>query len=354
MSWISENYEKAAVGAALLAAAGLAYVGWSKIGSVDLDFGSTPKGPPAKSDPGVKSAGMVAQTKSSFQLKREWIKGDDEGRLVDLFTGVALFVNKNDLKKPVDLIEGQDVHPGIPNSWWLEYRIDPGFGDSPLRDEDEDGFSNQDEFTAKTDPSNKQEFPPLITKIIYIGDETVQWVLRPGFEAQGGSFTFTYGDGKAMNRVGAATPVPPGGIFFEQGAAMGRFKLLGSERRRVMNEAIQAEEEVTFVRIEDQKPNKKGTIYEIPASFRTAEQRKHARFDRTAVLSLEALGLDGQEFRIEENTSFALPLGNAKKPYKMKEVTPERIVIEFTGEDGKVQAYEIVKGAMGPAAPAVP
>lgn len=351
MSWISENYEKAAVGAAVLAAAGLAYAGWNKLGSVDLHFGSAPKGPPPKSDPGVKSAGMVAKAKSSFQLKREWIKGEDEGRPVDLFTGVALFVNKKALNKPVDLIKGEAVHEGIPNSWWLEYRIDPGFGDAPLRDADEDGFSNQDEFAAKTDPSNAKEFPPLITKLTYIGDESVQWVLRPGFEADGGSFTFTWGDGKTGNKVGAANPVPPGGIFFKEGAAMGRFKLLGSERRMVMNEAIQAQEEITFVRVEDQKPNKKGTVYEIPAMFRQVDQRKHVRFDRTAVLSLEALGLAGQEFRIEENTSFALPSGDAKKSYRMKEVTPERIVIEFNGGDGKVQTYEILKGAIGPAAP---
>jgi hypothetical protein len=351
MSWISENYEKAALGTAVLAAAGLAYAGWNKLGSVDLEFGSTPRGPQSEQkDPSVKSAGMVAQTKSSLQLKREWAKGEDKGRSVDLFTGVALFVNKKDENNPVDLIEGQDVHPGIPNSWWLEHRIDPGFADSPLRDEDEDGFSNQDEFTAKTDPSDAKEYPLLITKLTYSGDESLQWVLRPVFEAGGGSFTFEYADGKAGNKVGAANPVPPGGIFFEKGAAAGRFKLLGSEKRKVMNETIQDEEDVTFVRIEDQKPNKKGNVYEIPA-FRKADARKHVRFDRTAVLTLEALGLAGQEFKIEENTSFALPPGDGKKRYKLTEVSPERIVIEFTGEDDKVQTYEIKKGATGPAVP---
>ena len=351
MSWISENYEKAALGAAVLAAAGLAYSGWNKLNSIDTDFGSVAEGPPAKSDPGVKSADTVAKTKSSFQLKRECSKGKDEERAVDLFTGVALFVNKNDLKTPVDLIEGKDVHSGIPNSWWIQYRIDPGFGDSPLRDEDEDGFSNEDEHTAKTDPSDKKNFPSLINKLTYVGEESVQWVLRPGFESAGGSFTFTYGAGKEQNRVSAANPVPPGGVFFEQGAAMGRFKLLGSEKRRVMNQSIQAEEDVTFVRIEDQKPNKKGIVYEIPASFRVADQRKHARFDRTAVLTLAALGLADHEIKVEENTSFSLPIGDGKKPYKMKEVTPNRIVIEFTGEDGKVQTFEITKGATGPATP---
>jgi hypothetical protein len=351
MSWISENYEKAALGVAVLAAAGLAYAGWNKLSSVDLEFGSAPRGPQSEQkDPSVKSADMVAQTKSSLQLKREWAKGEDEGRSVDLFTGVALFVNKNDVDNPVDLIKGAPVHEPIPNSWWLEYRIDPGFADSPLRDEDEDGFSNQDEYNAKTDPSDAKGYPSLITKLTYSGDESEQWVLRPVFETDGGSFTFEYADGKARNKVGPANPVPPGGIFFEKGAAAGRFKLLGSEKRKVMNEAIQAELDVTFVRIEDQKPNKKGDVYEIPA-FRNADERKHVRFDRTAVLTLEALGLAGQEFKIEENTSFALPPGDGKKPYKLTEVTPERIVIEFTGEDGKVKTYKIKKGATGPAVP---
>lgn len=350
MSWISQNYEKAALGAALIAAAGLTYVGWSKLGSVDEDFSNVPKGRGAN-DPSVKNADAVSKAQSSFQIKREWVQGEDEGRPVDLFAGVALFVNKNDQDNPVDLIKGADVHPPIPNSWWIENRIDPGFGDSPQRDEDEDGFSNLEEFLAKTNPNNASEYPPLITKLSYVSEESVQWVLRPGFKSAEGSFTFKYGDGKVENNVGAASPVPVGGIFFENDPAKGRFKLLGSEEREVMNEAIQASMKVTFVRVEDQKPNKMGTVYEIPALFRNADAAKHSYFDRTAVLSLEALGLAGQEFKVEEFTAFALPPGDGKKAYKLTEVFPERIVIEFTGEDGKVQTHEISKGAVGPAAP---
>jgi len=54
---------------------------------------------------------------------------------------------------------------------------------------------------------------------------------------------------------------------------------------------------------------------------------------------------------VEENTAFALPPGDAKKLYRMKEVTPERIVIEFNEGDGKVQTYEIMKSAASPVAP---
>mgnify|MGYP007086490453 CR=1 FL=1 len=127
MSWFSENYEKAALGAGALVAAGLVFVGWQKYGSVGNDFSSEPKGT-GPSDPSVKNGDLVSTAKASYSLERQWIKGDDNGRPVDLFTGVALFVNKNDPTKPLDLLKGEEVHEGIPNQWWLDNRIDPGFG----------------------------------------------------------------------------------------------------------------------------------------------------------------------------------------------------------------------------------
>lgn len=350
MSWISKNYEKAALGAAILAAIGLLYAGWNKLSSVEQELNSKPSGSRID-DPSVKNGDAVATAKSSFQVKREWPKGDDAGRPVDLFTGVALFVNKNDQQKPVDLIKGADVHPPIPNSWWIESRIDPGYGDSSQRDEDGDGFSNLEEFNAKTDPNNASEYPALITKLCFVGEETLQWLLRPGFPSEDGSFTFTYGVGREQNRVGAANPVPPGGVFFQEGVGKGRFKLLGSEVQEIMNEAIQAAVKVTVVRIEDQKSNKKGQVYEIPASFPTRDQAKYIRSDRTAILSLEALGLAGQEFKVEENSAFSLPLGGEAKSYKVTIVTAEQVTIEFTSPGGMVKTYVIAKGEIGPAAP---
>lgn len=352
MSWISENYEKAALGVAAIAALGVGYVGWQKLNSVDSDFSSEPKGT-GSSEAAVKSADAVATANASFQLERKWRKGEDNGRLVDLFTGVPLFVNKNDLGTPVDLI-GKNVppvHPPIPNSWWIDNRIDPGFGDSPQRDADEDGFSNIAEHDAKTDPNDKRSYPPLITKLAFAGDEAVQWVLRPGFEVQGG-FTFEYSDsaGNAA-RAGSANIVNPGDLFFTEGSVKDRFKLVGSEIVQEMNEQTKANVDVTMVQVEDQKPNKKGTIYKIPSSFRKGDARKFSYFDRTAVLTLEALGLDGQEFKVEENMEFALPQTAPTKNYKLTQVTSEKVTVEVKDKDGKVQTFEISKGSTGPAAP---
>lgn len=355
MSWISENYEKAAIGVAAVAALGLAYSGWQKTGAVEEDFSGVPTGPtPSKSDPGVKGSDNVAIAISSVNVERQWPKAEIDGRPVDLFTGVPLFVNKNNPNNPVDLA-GKDVeavHPPIPNQWWIDNRIDPGFGDSPQRDADEDGFSNLDEFNAETDPNNNGDYPSLITKLTYAGDEALQWVLRPGFPGANGGFTFSYGDGIVGEvKTGAANPVPPGGLFFAEDPIKERFKFIGSEKRKEMNEALNTEVEVTIVTVEDQKPNKAGMIYGIPASFRTGDAAKYAKYDRTAILTLEALGLEGQEIKVEEFTSFALPPDAREKNFKLTEVTPEAIIVEHTKADGKKVTYTILKGATGPETP---
>lgn len=351
MSWIKENYQKAVLGIAVLLFIGISYVGSKNYNSVDEDFGKTAIGR-GSDDIDVKHRDVVATAKSSFELDRKWIRAETpEGRSVDLFTGVALFVNKNDQDNPVDLISGEPVHPPIPNSWWIENRIDPGFGNSPQLDEDKDGFSNLEEFLAKTSPTDPLQYPPLITKLTYAGDESVEWTLRPGFESAGGSFTFTYFQGKLNNRVSAASPIPPGGVFFDKEPAKGRFKLIGSEKRKVRNEAIGADIEVSFVKVEDQHPHKKAVVYEIPASFQDRDRAKFAHFDRTAVFSLEALGLAGREFKVEENDTFSLPPGGENKPYKVTKVTAEQVSIEFTGVDGKIETYEIRQGAKISATP---
>ncbi|MBC7979047.1 MAG: hypothetical protein H7Y36_00620 [Armatimonadetes bacterium] len=350
MPWFSKNYEKVALGAAAIAAIGLTFLGWTKLSAVDEEFNVEPKGS-GKNDPAVTNADLVATAKSSFQLERAWIKGDDEGRPVDLFTGVPLFVNKNDTSNPVDLPESEPVHPPIPNQWWVDNRIDPGFGDSPLRDEDKDGFSNLEEFTSKTDPNNDGDYPDLITKLIYSGDESLEWVLRPGFEDQG-SFSFEYSDNERRQmRTGPANPVMPGTLFFDKDPIKERFKLLGAEIRKEKNEAIDQEVEANIVKIEDQKPNKKGTVYEIPAMFRKDNARKFYQYDRTAVLSLNALGLEGKEFKVEEFTTFALPPNAKVKNYTLKEITPDMITIEYKNSDAQTVTIAIAKGTPGPVAP---
>lgn len=348
MSWFSKNYEKAALGGAVVVALGLAYLGWSKFGGVDDDFGIGLKGA-GNNKTEVAGAERIPMAMQSMKLDRTWKQALDGDRPVDLFTGIALFVKSSDPEKPVDLLEGDPIHPPIPNTWWIENRIDPGFADSPDRDPDGDGFSNREEFEAKTDPNASKSFPSLIAKLMYVKDESLAWVIRPGYGSEG-KFPFTYEDSKGRkNRVKAAEMIGSDELFFATEPMKGRFKLLGAENRKELNKKINIEMDVTIVRIEDQRPNKKGVVYELPSPLSEERKNEHLKYDRTAVLSLEALGLAGKEIKVEENTAFALPPGGAKKDYFLKSVTPEAVTVEYTDAAGSRQTVEIRKGGFASA-----
>jgi hypothetical protein len=347
MSWLSKNYEKASLGGAVVLALGLGYFGWSKLGGVESDFSMQVKSS-GNNNPAVANADLIPKAKASMLLDRAWKQALDGDRSVDLFTGIPLFVPSATPDKAIDLLnkDSAPVHSPIPNTWWLENNLDPGFADSSMRDPDGDGFSNLEEYNAKTDPNSDKSIPPLLAKLTYLRDESLGWVIRPSF-GEGGNFPFNYFDTKgAKNKTGADKMVSPNGLFFAKDPMANRFKFLGSELRREFNAKTNIEVEVTYVRIEDQQANKKGMVYEFPAPLSEERMNEHLKYDRTAVFSLEALGLGGKEFKVKENVPFALPETSAKKDYNLKSVSPESVSIEYTASNGEKKTVEIKKGGM--------
>ena len=177
--------------------------------------------------------------------------------------------------------------------------------------------------------------PPLISKLRYVQDQSTSWILVPGFLRDDGAVPMKFENTEARKNVaGAADPIRVGETFFEEGAGQGRFKYLGHENQTRINPAIQVEEVVTVVRIEDQKPNKAGMIYEIPAPLFTRHRKPYIQHDRSAVLALEALGQGEAQVVIEEFTHFSLPFGQDERPYFLKSVSPEAIVVEWSTHKG--------------------
>lgn len=345
MSWFLKNYEKAALGGTIVLALGLIYLGWAKFSGVDQDFGNSLKGS-GPNTTAVAGADLIPKALQSMTHDRSLTPAMDGERPVDLFTGIPLFIKSSAPDKPVDLLKDPPVHPPIPNSWWMENRLDPGFADSPQRDPDKDGFSNLEEFLAKTDPNDSKSIPKLISKLMFVRDDSLTWVLRPGYP-DGDKFSFIYADSKGRsNKIPAGGMIGPNELFFEKEPMAQRFKLLGHEVRKEISKSTKVEMEVTFVRIEDQRPNKKGVVYEIPAPLNEERKNEHLKFDRSAVFSLEAVGLNGTEFKVEENTTFALPPDSPKKDFLLKKVLPGAVTVEFTDEQGALKTVEIPKGRM--------
>lgn len=349
MSWLQQHHEKAVLGGSAVAALILAVFGWLKVGSVDEDFAADLRGK-GNNNTAVPEADALPKAVQSLALDRAWTQPSDADRAVDLFTGIPLFIRGSDPGKAIDLLKDAPVHPPIKNTWWVDNRLDPGFADSPQRDPDDDGFSNLEEYQAGTDPNSAASLPNLVDKLKYQRDDSLAWALRPTFGSDG-AYPFRYYELRnnrwfERNKLGAGETVASGGAFYDDEPAKGRFVFVGSETRRETSASVKIEMEVTYVRIEDQRANKKGRLYELPAPLSEERLNEHVQYDRSAVLTLEALGNEGKEFTIEENTRFALPPGAAEKNYLLKEVSPERIIVEWTDANGSTRSVTIPKGGM--------
>jgi hypothetical protein len=173
----------------------------------------------------------------------------------------------------------------------------------------------------------------------YVREESTMWYVTFGLGSQGTWApklqALPAGGRLESNRVSALEMLKPGDTFFKDGFMAGRFKFIGMVEKVVVSERTKLSQKVKFAQYEDLKPNKKGERYESQYGLPAAELTKKAYYDRTAVLELE-----GREFRVEERTGFTLPQGG---DFFLKQVTPERVVVEVTGVDGKVVVREIAK-----------
>jgi len=193
----------------------------------------------------------------------------------------------------------------------------------------------------------EEKGPPLISKLRYLKDESKAWLIAPGFVGQRGAMPFKYEDTSGLkNRAAAAEPIWPGELFFADGPAKGRFKYLGIDEREELNPAINVEERITYALVEDQKPNKKGMVYELPSPMTQRNRPKHIQYDRSAVLMLEPMRKGDKLMTVEENTRFALPFDAKTKDYLLKSVTPYEIVVEYTDAKGKRTEVTIKKGQL--------
>ncbi|MBB5351895.1 hypothetical protein HNR46_002134 [Haloferula luteola] len=358
MSKAPKNIEKILLGAGVVVGGTLAAFGIMKNVGVGKDFGSSIT-QPSDVDTSIPLASEVGSTLNSSGSKIDVPSAEVpapnlEGgmRPVDLYVGSALYASRDNPNEPVDPVTADNIHPPIPNAWWLKYGAKLNFADSPSRDDDNDGFTNLEEFKAKTDPTNASKHPPLIAKLTYVTDESFRWVIIPGFPLEGKLSPKLEAGDPADNapvkmKVGFSDQLESGAIFFKEGDErfVNRFKFLGIEERAVRNERLNIDQNVTFAKFEDQKDNKKGLTYEFPTNIPRAEREAQSQYDRFAVLDLRALGFEGQDFKIEERRKFALPPDADEQAYYLKEVTPEKIVVEWE-EGGETHEVEISKGQM--------
>jgi hypothetical protein len=341
MSWLSDNYEKVTLGAAVTALLALVYISMkNKSDQTNAFILPTPR---QNEEIEVKEFAAVDKAKVSIYMEHKINQADLDGRKVDLFTGIVLFSQRDDPKNPVDLLKSDPVHIGIPNTWWMENDIDPGYSNSPERDPDGDGFTNREEFDADTDPNESSEYPEPVKKLVVSSVDTLQLHIKP-WEASGkGEESFF----KIVNKGGdqivkTVDAIKIGDIIVFKKAKKAntamlqrRFKFAGLSKRRNPNGVID-----TIWIIKDLKPNKKGAEYRFDkrSDLDGYADRSMGIMDTKVTFMLQALEKSDQPFVIEENTYFSLPYDpNAvEKKYLLKEIDRKNktVTVEYENADG--------------------
>ncbi|MDP0490957.1 MAG: hypothetical protein Q7Q71_07910 [Verrucomicrobiota bacterium JB023] len=307
---MKENYEKVLLGLGVVVAIVLGVFGFLSLSSVDEEFGEA-SNTMNDAEP-IRSRGFIDESVASLTSPPMLSQVETaQGRSVDLFTSVPYYVRKGE-EQAIDLLApgAPVVHPPIPNEWWITHKIDPGFGDSPQRDEDGDGFSNLEEYEAETNPTDENSFPSLFAKVKVSDLKETKWLLKfTDYGAAGYSFKIE-DTNRQTNRISGGGAVKVGERFFPDGPYAQRF--LYQEKFTKEERGLQR----AHARVEDLKPGKEGTIYEIP------NNNKEPESDFTATFYLDTPDQKGNPFDIDEGMSFALPYDEDAevKPFTFKEV----------------------------------
>lgn len=347
MSWIKENYHVAALGGGTLVLAGLGYLGYSGNQAVNETFSKleTKQGKTTTAEGGEIAASVTKMVTEQDPVIHQ---KTSDGRPVNLFTSVDLYTKDGDKKELLDLLKIEPVHPPIGNQWWVDHRIDPSYSDSPTMDQDSDGFTNKEEFLAKTDPNDPDDYGALVQKLEVVKVESDMWrLLFKTVLGKGYQFDYAYvpfGKRLMTNRIPASEVISVGDTFFSSDPGKGRFKLTNVEKREFEGPAGKQMRE--WATIEDQNPSKNKKQFDLPFNAKKAELRDITFYDHRVTLRLSAIGEEGNEITLEESGSFALPANGADKIYKLAEVKlgadrkPEAVIVEYNLGDG-VKTIEI-------------
>jgi len=316
--------EKVLLGLAAVIAVALIVLGVLSVLSLGKKFNATE----AKLKDLSVMEGKLRAEKASESLSAPpvWEGAKIGGRKVDLITSIPVF-KINGHKELVDLYEekGEPVHPPIPNRWWLNHDVDPSYKDSPQRDADQDGFSNLEEFKAKTNPSDSKSYPELVDKLSVVKHEAKEFKILYSSEIGEDQNQFKYFD-KTVKRSGLRSQyIAAGGDIFEEEALKGRFKLDKIETREIEKNGFTRQQK--FAVITDLK---KGVSFEIPKASKNDFLSK----DYKVTFKLKALG-SGQAFTLDENSRFDLPSGEVSEDgkYHFTEVKNNEAIVLYKNGD---------------------
>ena len=256
MDWIKKKYDRFALILLALALAGISgFLIWqsqtfqASFAAVTKEVTHGSKAPPIDDS-------ALRQAKESLAKPAAW--GEHPG---------SLFVSRGYIVKDDSLVAPEEstipLHPPLTNKWIIDNHLDILDSDILSEDPDHDGFTNQDEFLAGTDPNDKNSHPAFVTRL-----RLAQWKkerFRLKFEA--------YDEGANSYQI---NPIDLRGKseFRKMGEQIkgSSFKLSKFEKKMVPNPKTGAQTDVSELTVQNTETDElivlpKGAVVDSPDSW---------------------------------------------------------------------------------------
>lgn len=269
----------------------------------------------------------------------EGAKVNGQPRLAPLFFSTELWQVTLDGEKKNTVVDIYDpaspsIHGDIPNTWFISNNIADALGrsDGKVLDSDEDGFTNEEEFNAKTCPSAATSYPDLVQASGSAPKlEVVKVNVARATITADNMFGISATTPASVNiRIFAKhtdmTPVwkgdvKPGGTFDLPGEKIGRFTVVRFDKAEFPSFSGMSKENVVVVRDNvTASPNKEFTIRAGSKTaagskdYGTPNEKGHRISDTSVTLRVTAGSMVGKkegEILTQPYASFVIPGGKA-------------------------------------------
>jgi hypothetical protein len=197
MDWFKKHYDLAILAlATLLLAANAAWI--ALLPKLEIE-GIQPK--PARSDEFEKPNLQAVQDASAAASAPVRWQPDTTGAKGSLFVSRKYLLKDGKLLDPIE--GGENLHPPIPNAWFVENELDLSNNNILKLDPDGDGFDNLEEFNNKTNPRDKASTPPSFTKmqLVAFKPEPFRIIFKGDGGTDGQEFQINFKDLKGTGRT---------------------------------------------------------------------------------------------------------------------------------------------------------
>ena len=298
MSWLKENYDKAALGGAAIIALGAGAL------ILSSDAGEVTEG---QNPIRVNTFDVPEQKELDINVKALDKTGAVTGQKhleSDLYSFIAFPIYG--VKGSDDIGELSPDRPfhGIPLKWWKEHKLDDyKFEGGGEEDNDKDGFTNKEEFEGKTNPNELSSRPELTKKLQLLDSKKTSYRMQwSRVDDNRANFTFTL-------RRTSFDILGVGGTFPTKGQPedfLNRFKVKSKGTGK--NPTTSSQEE--YYEIEDtQKSGLTHTMWRSDGPRRFLDWATKLKLDTPD---------GGDAFVVPEGGEFSLPFKKGGKGYTFK------------------------------------